>query len=362
MSAPISRARSMLEMILAALPVKSPTVGLICASAMRMVVMSICHFNRVNNPDDRRVNWPVFQPVCHARAAPRHDQHLLTKARADGVDSHKVAAFVLASERDRADEQKLFAFETRVFARRHYVADDASDDHSDGGVGSREWGVGEEEQSRFPSSPTPHSLLPTPISPLFPATQLERHGQVFVNRRVRARDDVYADQFANAARRRRARVSRGLDRSYLAAHYRGDETAADLLVTDQADVRRLDHCVRRLDHRHQPFCLNHSQSFHLLLAPFALLFSLGGSPTVREGALPHGRATAYFDNLISGDRARPVRAVRPLPDNFFIFAQLHAQDLPRQIRAARRGSLDYAFLFSRFHLPPPHALLPRDYR
>src|SRR5262250_2165033 len=65
---------------------------------------------------------------------------------------------------------------------------------------------------------------------------------------------------------------------------------------------------------------------------------------------------SIFDNLVSGDRARPVRAVRPLPDNFFIFAQLHAQDLPRQIRAPRRGSLDYAFLFSRFHLPPPHAL------
>src|SRR5262245_56104163 len=157
MSAPISRARSMLEMILAVLPAKSPTVGLICASAIRMVVISICHFNRVNNPDNRRVNRPVFQPVGHARAAARHDQHLLTKARADCVDSHKVAALVLAGERDRADKQKLFAFEARVFARRHYVADDASDDHSDWGVGNGEWG---RIAGRISFFPTPYSLLP----------------------------------------------------------------------------------------------------------------------------------------------------------------------------------------------------------
>src|SRR5215475_3022744 len=162
MSAPISRARSMLEMILAVLPAKSPTVGLICASAMRMVVMSICHFNRVNNPDNRRVNGPVFQPIGHARAAARNDQHLLTKARADGVDSHQITALVLAGERDRADEQKLFAFEARVFARRHYVADDASDDHSDWGVGNGEWGMGKNSNPDFllPPLPTPYSPLP----------------------------------------------------------------------------------------------------------------------------------------------------------------------------------------------------------
>src|SRR5262245_25976621 len=105
MSAPISRARSMLEMILAVLPAKSPTVGLICASAMRMVVMSIRHFNRVNNPDNRRINRPVFQPVCHTSAAPRNDQHFLTKSRPDGVDRHQITALIFAGERDRADEQ-----------------------------------------------------------------------------------------------------------------------------------------------------------------------------------------------------------------------------------------------------------------
>src|SRR5262245_32853039 len=104
MSAPILRARSMLEMILAVLPAKSPTVGLICASAMRMVVMSVCHFNRVNNPDNRRVNRAVFQPIGHTRAAARHDQHLFTKARADSVDRNQITALVLAGERDRADE------------------------------------------------------------------------------------------------------------------------------------------------------------------------------------------------------------------------------------------------------------------
>src|SRR5215470_17779657 len=135
MSAPISRARSMLEMILAVLPAKSPTVGLICARAMRMVVISIRHFNRVNNSDNRRVNRPVFQPIGHTRAAARNDQHLLTKSRADSVYSHQITALVLAGERDRANEQKLFAFKARVLARRHNVADDASDDHSDWGLG-----------------------------------------------------------------------------------------------------------------------------------------------------------------------------------------------------------------------------------
>src|SRR5262245_47904892 len=123
------------------------------------------------------------------------------------------------------------------------------------GMGSGEWG---RIAGRISFFPTPYSLLPTPTSPLFPATQLERDGQVFVNRRVRARDDVYADQFADAARRRRAGVGGGLYRRHLAAHYRGDETAADLLVSDQADVRRLDHRVCRLDHRYQPFRLDHS--------------------------------------------------------------------------------------------------------
>src|SRR5262249_12880194 len=48
---------------------------------------------------------------------------------------------------------------------------------------------------------------------------------------------------------------------------------------------------------------------------FALLFSL-------------------FDDFVAGNRARSISAMRPLPDNFFVVAQLHAQDLPRQIRIA----------------------------
>src|SRR5215475_8077285 len=137
MSAPISRARSMLEMILALLPAKSPTVGLICARATRMVVISIRHFNRVNNSDNRRIHWLVLQSVGHARAAARNYKHLLTKSGADSVYGHKITAFVLAGERDRTDEQKLFAFEARVLACRHYVTDDASDDHSDRGAAKR---------------------------------------------------------------------------------------------------------------------------------------------------------------------------------------------------------------------------------
>src|SRR5262245_17343819 len=71
---------------------------------------------------------------------------------------------------------------------------------------------------------------------------------------------------------------------------------------------------------------------------------------------------SLLDDFVAGNNARSVRAMSPLPGDFFIFTQLYAQDLPRRIRTARRGSLDYAFLISRFHLPPPHALSPRDYR
>src|SRR5262245_48744159 len=135
MSAPISRARSMLEMILAVLPSKSPTVELICARAMRMVVISVRHFNRVYNSYNRRVNGPVLQPVGQTSAAARNDQHLFAKSRADSVYRHKITALVLAAERDRADEQKFFPFEARILARRHNVADDASYDHDFRGSG-----------------------------------------------------------------------------------------------------------------------------------------------------------------------------------------------------------------------------------
>src|SRR5215813_4177028 len=154
---------------------------------------------------------------------------------------------------------------------------------------------------------------------------------------MRARDDVNADQFAHTARRGRARVSRGLDRRDFAAHDRCDESSADLLVTDQADVRRLDHRVGRFDHRHQPFRLDHSQSFHLFLAPFALLISL-------------------FDNFVAGNHTASVLAMRPLPDHFFFFTQIHTQNLSGQSRAALKGRLDDAFLLSLFHLLPPSGL------
>src|SRR5262249_14260436 len=128
-----------------------------------------------------------------------------------------------------------------------------------------------------------------------------------------------------------------------AAHDRCDESSADLLVTDQADVRRLDHRVGRFDHRHQPFRLDHSQSFHLFLAPFALLFSL-------------------FDNLVSRLLLASVLTVPPLPYPFFSFAQLYSHYLSRQFGGAGKGRLDDAFLLSRFHSLPPHALLTRGYR
>src|SRR5689334_13706762 len=85
--------------------------------------------------------------------------------------------------------------------------------------------------------------------------------QGFVDAAVRARDDVDADELADAAGGGGACVCSSFDRRDITADNRRHESGADLLVADQRDVRGLDHRVRRLDHRHQTLRLNHSECF-----------------------------------------------------------------------------------------------------
>src|SRR5205085_12618983 len=83
--------------------------------------------------------------------------------------------------------------------------------------------------------------------------------QRLVNAAVRARDDVYADEFADSSRGGSARVRCGLHGGNVAAHDCRDEARADLLVSDERDVGGFYHRVRGLDHRHKPFRLNHAE-------------------------------------------------------------------------------------------------------
>src|SRR5437667_277586 len=79
-----------------------------------------------------------------------------------------------------------------------------------------------------------------------------------------------AAQLAHALRRALPRLGGRLDRRDVAANDRGDEAAADALVTDQLHARRLDHRVGRFDHADKTLRLDHSEciSHRFSLLPF----------------------------------------------------------------------------------------------
>ena len=56
-------------------------------------------------------------------------------------------------------------------------------------------------------------------------------------------------------------VHGGLDRAYVPPHHDGDQAAADLDLSDEGYVSRLDHGVRRLDSADQASGFDHSKSF-----------------------------------------------------------------------------------------------------
>jgi hypothetical protein len=70
-----------------------------------------------------------------------------------------------------------------------------------------------------------------------------------------------ADEFADATRSGCACIGGGFDSRDIAAHNRRHESRADLLVANERDIGGFDHRVRRLNHRHQTFRLNHSECF-----------------------------------------------------------------------------------------------------
>ena len=75
----------------------------------------------------------------------------------------------------------------------------------------------------------------------------------------RTRNDVHADELADAARGGGAGVGRGLHRADVAAHDRGHEAGVDFLPADEHDVRGLDHRVGGFDHADEPARLDHAE-------------------------------------------------------------------------------------------------------
>ncbi len=83
---------------------------------------------------------------------------------------------------------------------------------------------------------------------------------------VRPRNDLHADDFADAAGRGGAGVDGGLDRGHVADHQGRDQAAADLLPADQRHVGGFEHGVAGFDQRHQPLGFDHAKGFHVRLA------------------------------------------------------------------------------------------------
>jgi hypothetical protein len=84
------------------------------------------------------------------------------------------------------------------------------------------------------------------------------YGQSFIDGRVRARNDVNADQLTDTAGRSGTGVGRGLYGGDVAADDRGDESGPDLFIADKLYIRSLDHRVGGLDHCNEAFALDHS--------------------------------------------------------------------------------------------------------
>jgi len=68
-------------------------------------------------------------------------------------------------------------------------------------------------------------------------------------------------EFADPTRGRRACVGGGLHRADIAANHHRDVAGADVLFSDQRDVRRLDHRVGRFDRSDKPFGFHETERF-----------------------------------------------------------------------------------------------------
>src|ERR671910_477098 len=95
------------------------------------------------------------------------------------------------------------------------------------------------------------SVAPTPCAPWLTDRKdlLEIVG--------RPRDDVHANQLADAAGGGGARVGGCLHRPDVPANNRGHETGVDLLPAHEDDIRRLEHRVSGFDHPHESAGFDH---------------------------------------------------------------------------------------------------------
>src|SRR5208283_814190 len=75
-------------------------------------------------------------------------------------------------------------------------------------------------------------------------------------------DNLDADDLADPAGRRGARVDSRLDRGHVAGHEGRHQAAADLVPADQLHVGRLEHCVAGFHKRDKAFGLDHSERFN----------------------------------------------------------------------------------------------------
>ena len=67
------------------------------------------------------------------------------------------------------------------------------------------------------------------------------------------------EELADPFRGRRACIGRRLDRADVAAYHDRDQSAADMHLADQGDIRGLDHGVGRFDRADQAFGFHHAE-------------------------------------------------------------------------------------------------------
>ena len=93
----------------------------------------------------------------------------------------------------------------------------------------------------------------------FPPRRALRDGEDAFEVVGRARDDVHADEFADAAGGRSAGVGRGLHRADIAPDDGGDQAGIDLLPADEHDIGGLAHRVGGFDHADESACFDHPE-------------------------------------------------------------------------------------------------------
>ena len=106
--------------------------------------------DRVDDADDRRIDWAIFVAVCHSGRRAANDDHFLVVSRADRIYGDDVAALVGAVQIDRFHDEQLFAVEAFVLLGGNDGAEDASDDHKQWIVVGGQWKVSAELPEHWP--------------------------------------------------------------------------------------------------------------------------------------------------------------------------------------------------------------------